>query len=119
MDIMCGVPATANNCSIPVTDNTVYNISVTARNIVGNSEPVTISRGKVIVIINSLILFIKQRLILVISVSHMKLVLIMLLFTVQQHLTVHQLVTVKYKSMEGMKVVQCSLIMKLVLLFLI
>ena len=48
MDIMCGVPATANNCSIPVTDNTVYNISVTARNIVGGSEPVTISRGKII-----------------------------------------------------------------------
>ena len=46
MVIMCDAPA---NCSIPVTDNTVYNISVTARNIVGDSEPVTISRGKIIV----------------------------------------------------------------------
>ena len=43
---MCDAPATDNNCSIQVIDDTVYNISVTARNFEGGSEPVTISRGK-------------------------------------------------------------------------
>lgn len=53
--VMCDAPATANNCSIPVTDNTVYNISVTARNIVGGSEPAPATRGKIRVIYKILI----------------------------------------------------------------
>ena len=44
MAVMCDAPA---NCSIPVTDNTVYNISVTVRNIVGDSEPAPVTRGKI------------------------------------------------------------------------
>ena len=39
MATTCAAPAAANNFSILVTDNAVYNISVTARNIVGDSEP--------------------------------------------------------------------------------
>ena len=44
---MCDAAAAANNCSIPVTDNTVYNISVTARNIEGESEPAPATRGNI------------------------------------------------------------------------
>ena len=36
---LCDVPSPTNNCTTPVTDNIVYDINITASNIIGKSEP--------------------------------------------------------------------------------